>query len=650
MKLFTLSLLLVLTSVSTLANSLIPIASFNQMPMVQDPILSPDGKNIAVITNRDGVTQVSIVPFNNPKKMVPILELGAEKFRIETIYWANDERVLAVVSQPFKNGMRQTRSSHMYSAAIDGSDIRELRKKVKKAVNEGQNKSVDFLRLSPHFLSIFESDQDHILVTMSDKRDNYYSSVFKVNVNTGEFFKYIPNRDKIDTWYVDEQGEVLMAIGSDIDRHTDFRYYYTRQDNKADWELIKKRENYKSFTFRPVLFESKSNSVIIISDYKLYKDALWRFYIATGEYELLAQAPGDLDIDRALTVLEGDKRKVVGFSYTDNFSKRVYFEPAMQNLNKQITGMFAKRGIQAYLYHWDRALNHYLIYTVSDNKPVKFYSFDKSKGKLSPWYGQFPSLSKQKLSKVTPFDFKARDGMLLHGFITLPEGVKNPPLVMFTHGGPYGSQDTQSFDTYVQLFASRGYAVLQVNYRGSGGYGNNYLTSGYAQWGKKMQTDLYDALAWVKNKKLADTNNACAVGISYGGYASLAAAFQQPDQFKCIVSIAGVSDMDAQVRHWRRNGSLSYIRNVVNAADVSLKPISPVHFADKFKAPVLLIHGRVDTSVSFRQSEDMYKSLKKAKKEVSIELFKFGTHYRDDAENRKKSMGLMIDFVGKYLD
>jgi dipeptidyl aminopeptidase/acylaminoacyl peptidase len=639
-------ILLALFSVNSVAakKQQIPVSAFNQMPMVQQPTISPDGKNIAVITNQGDNTQVSIVPFENKKSMSVILELGGEKFRIDSIKWVNNERIIAIVSQPLRLGNIRLRTTHIYSASIDGKDVIELKKRA--GVKQS---ALDFYRSTPRFLSLLRKDKDHILVTINDKRDAYYSSVFKVNVKNGDYEKYITNSKKIVSWSVNRSGEILMAVGVDNDKNTDIKYIYTRKNSESPWVKVKEIEAYNDDTFSVVQYEPETNSIIIISDRKLEKDALWRYDIATGAYSLMAEAPGMLDIDGAVIEYEGDERKVVGIRYTDHFSKRILLDNESQSLNKQISTIFNKNGLQAFLYDWDKNKQRYIISSLSDTKPPKFFLFDLENPKIIPWYSAYPALARQKLAPVKPFEFKARDGMALNGYITLPLGVKNPPLIVHPHGGPYGVRDKQYFDPFVQLFASRGYAVLQVNYRGSGGFGNEYETSGYEKWGKEMQTDLIDAINWVKTNKLANTDSSCIAGASYGGYAALAAGYQTPEQFKCIVSIAGVGDMDAQVTNWRRRGAKSYIENVVNIEAVSLKPISPVHFAERFKAPVLLIHGKVDTRVSYRQSEDMYNALKKANKDVELELFKFGTHNLNDSVNRKKAMVLMIEFIDKHL-
>jgi len=276
--------------------------------------------------------------------------------------------------------------------------------------------------------------------------------------------------------------------------------------------------------------------------------------------------------------------------------------------------------------------------------------FNTKAMKFTPWFSEYPNLVKQELAEVESITFKARDGMELHGYYTVAKDSKNPPVVLFPHGGPV-ARDYKVFDPFVQLFASRGFAVLQVNFRGSDGYGLEYQKAGYNQWGDKMQTDLIDGLNWAKENRNANTNKACIVGASYGGYAALVAGFQTPNQFKCIASIAGISDLDKQVSHWRVRGAEEYVLNAVNDnGKINIKDISPIHNVDKFKAPVLLIHGQADTRVDFVQSELMHKELQKAGKDSKFVTFKFGTHNLNDAANRKVAMEELDKFLKKHLD
>jgi dipeptidyl aminopeptidase/acylaminoacyl peptidase len=650
LRIINVALILIILSFNTIAKSpLIPLKHFTQMPMVSTPSISPDGKNIAVILNQGEFTQVAVIPFNDRSNIKVLLQLGTEKYRIDDIYWGNDERILVSVTQPFMISLNRYRTTHLYSANIDGSEVFEIRKKVR-----GRNKKArDFYYNNPYLLSLLENEPEHILVTMRDERDGNYSSIFKVNIINGDFDKYLPNSKRIISWGVTRKGEVLLAFGVDKDPTTDIYHIYTRKHSDADWNLIKTIEDYKSDSFSVEMYESETNSIIVKSDHTeneedIAKDSLWRYHIATEKFELLGRAPENFDVTGAIIRREGEIRKVIGYSYNDGFIRYVYFDKKSNDLAKQIRSLFSKKDLQANLYDSDRNKERYIISTISDRKATQFYLFDKKTNKLSPWYGKYPQLDKYTLSKVEPFDFTARDGMKLHGYLTLPNNIKNPPVILYPHGGPY-ARDSQYFDTYVQMFASRGYAVLQVNFRGSTGYGNSYHTSGYMQWGKEMQTDLLDAMQWVNKSGKADTDNACIVGGSYGGYAALVAGFQTPDMFKCIISIAGISDMEKQINFWQRFGSDGYVDNAVSKDSAEMAKVSPVNHVSKFKAPVLLIHGKSDIRVSYYQSDKMYNELKDAGKDVEYELFNFGTHHLNDAANRTRAMTMMEAFLTKHL-
>jgi dipeptidyl aminopeptidase/acylaminoacyl peptidase len=649
LKIINLTLVLILISFNTIAKSpLIPLKHFTQMPMVSSPSVSPDGQNIAVILNQGEFTQVAVMPFNDRSKVKVLLQLGVEKYRIDDLSWGNDKRILVSVSQPYIIRNNKYRTTHLYSATIDGSDVFEIRKKSRKKTR------VEFYYNSPRLLSLLDDDPDHVLVTIRDPRDNNYSSIFKVNVNDGDFEKYLPNSKRIFSWGVTRTGEVLLAVGVDKNPDKDIEYIYTRKNSDADWKLVKTREAYKSHTFSVIMYEQETNSIIVNSDYTekkgdVAKDSLWRYHIDTEKFELLGRAPENYDVTSAIIRREGNRREVIGYKYNDGFVRYVYFNEHSDAFAKQIRDIFAKNNLQANIYDFDNKKERYIISTISDTKAGMFYLFDKKTNKLLPWYGQYPQLSKYELAKVQPFDFKARDGMKLHGYLTLPKNVKNPPVILHPHGGPY-ARDSQYFDTFVQMFASRGYAVLQVNFRGSTGYGNRYQTSGYKQWGKKMQTDLLDAMQWVKESGKANTEKSCIVGASYGGYAALVAGFQTPDMFKCIISIAGVSNMETQINHWKRFGSDGYVDNAVSDNPDEMAEVSPVNHASLFKVPVLLLHGQSDTRVSYNQSEVMYDALKNAGKDVEYELFKFGTHHLNDAANRTKAMTMMEAFLTKHLN
>jgi dipeptidyl aminopeptidase/acylaminoacyl peptidase len=625
----------------------LPIEHFNQMPMLQQPAISPSGKHLTGIYNNKNNTQVVVTQFGS-QDLQALVSLGGEKYRIESVQWANDKVILVSVSQPYEYNGLKLRTTHLYSADLEGKNVFEIRRST-KARRSTSTSELDFYYNSPNILNILPNETDHILVTTRDSRDGNYSSIYKVNINDGSFEKHIANTMRITQWITERSGKVLFAIGENSDQRDETQYIYTRKNENSDWKLIKKYIPFQSETFDPVVYEKETNTVLVLSDHELNKTALWRFNIDKLEYtELVAQAPGNFDIDSVIFKPSRTEVDVIGYKYVDNFVRRVYWDSEQKNIGNQLASLFAKSGLKSNIYDFSLDGNRYILSAVSDTSPVKYYLFDKSKKSLNLWFSQYPYLEGKILTSVTPITFNARDGMELYGYITLPNGVEKPPVILFPHGGPY-ARDYQYFDPFVQMMANEGYAVLQVNYRGSTGYGNKYLTSGYHEWGKAMQTDLLDAYDWIKKTDLVHKEKACIAGASYGGYAALVAGYQTPELFDCIVSIAGVSDLNDQITMWRRLGYFDYIENAVSEKKTDIDAISPYYHADKFKKPVLLIHGKKDTRVSYRQSKSMYNKLKSAGKDVKYEEFEYGTHFLNDATNRANAMKLMKDFFEEHL-
>jgi dipeptidyl aminopeptidase/acylaminoacyl peptidase len=297
-----------------------------------------------------------------------------------------------------------------------------------------------------------------------------------------------------------------------------------------------------------------------------------------------------------------------------------------------------------------------LVSAQKDNSPPKFFWLDLDKKSGGFWLSQYPDLEGKLLANVLPIEFEASDGMSLHGYLTLPnnQAKGKPPLIVFPHGGPQG-RDYQYFDPFVQFFASKGYAVLQVNFRGSTGYNNTYQSKGYRQWGKRMQQDVYDVIDWIKEADLVDTENSCMVGASYGGYVALTAAFQKPEQFKCIASIAGISSLvDLAEDEYKYESNRAFINKTVgNPTDSEtakeLASLSAINFVDKIKAPMLLIHGTHDTQVNFSQSSSFYDKAEDAGVDIDYIEFKNGTHYLDLNINRVATFKALGEFLDKHL-
>lgn len=636
-------------------NSSATSLDFNSMPLISDPTLSPNGKLIVAIYNGGDDTAIVTMPFGS-REIVSIASLSKDKFRVENVNWANDERVLVEVSEawPLKFGgaTRRVRVNHIYSISKDGKSSIELKRRKREKTS---NPSLDYYRSEPRILSFLPEDEDHILVEVADERDNYYSSVFKVNVNTGKHEKYLPNGKRIYWWGVDRNGQVRFAVGSDKNYRSIDQHFYFREDNDSEWEHIFKRTPFENETFSPFLYEQESHSLLVETDHSLAKNAIWRFDLNTKKFtDLIVEAPGNLDIASPVMWRQGGQTSFVGASYYRDFLEYIYLDKEKSSLYNDIRNLFAKKGLQASIFDSDESRNRFIISVNTDDAPSKYYLYDRKAKSIKFWFSQYPQLEKKQLAKVSRIEFKARDGMALNGYFTAAKNGNKAPLIVFPHGGPH-ARDYQYFNPWVQMFANSGFNVLQVNFRGSSGFGNLYKTAGYKQWGKVMQQDVIDGMNWVKGNGLADTSRACIVGQSYGGYSALVAGYKTPGLFDCIVSIAGISDIETMLKREAifgksRKFNAKYIGDTKSEKEMQdAAENSAINYASSFRAPVLLIHGKSDAVVSYEQSQDMAAALKKAKKEVDLEIIKFGTHYLDDASNREKSMSKVNEFLIKNL-
>jgi dipeptidyl aminopeptidase/acylaminoacyl peptidase len=249
--------------------------------------------------------------------------------------------------------------------------------------------------------------------------------------------------------------------------------------------------------------------------------------------------------------------------------------------------------------------------------PPTFYLVDLKNLKVVQQLAAYPELKREDLSITDPFEVKVRDGVKIRGYLTTPNGTngKKLPMVVLVHGGPFGIFERYAFDPEVQLFASRGYAVLQVNFRGSGGRGREFMHSGYQKWGREMQDDVTDAVKWAVGAGIADRGRICIYGASYGGYAALTGAFREPDLFKCAIGLAGVYDLPlmfekGDVTEMERD--VNFLRASLGTDTNELRLRSPVYNADKIRIPVMLIHGKDDVRAPFEHAQRMRAALQKA--------------------------------------
>ncbi|KFZ36391.1 hypothetical protein HR45_16320 [Shewanella mangrovi] len=478
-----------------------------------------------------------------------------------------------------------------------------------------------------------------------DQRDDYYT-LFKVTLENGTYEKYFTNEEKLDSLRTDIEGNIRVGVKIEklkgSEKHEKTIWYRDSLDEPM--KKIHSRILGEGETFDIVALSDDNVHAYVISDRENARQALWLYNIKTNEFEKELFSHPKYDV---AGVIHDNEGKVVGVYYYDDYERQYFFNQQQDQLTTVAQNLLPKA--QVYIVTSSKDQKRFMFSAQSPERVPVYYYVDLRQQKAGAWLASYPNLVKTQLAEPQKFEFAASDGMQLNGYLTLPHGVKNPPLIVFPHGGPT-SRDTKYYSPFVQYFAAKGYAVMQVNFRGSEGFGNHYETSGYFEWGKRMQRDVDDATDYVLANYPVAKHKSCLVGASYGGYVALTEAFQRPDKFDCYISIAGIADLKDLVEHERRDDN--FIKNIVPDEDSDtvdkLTEVSAAYHINEIKKPILLIHGTKDTQVSYHQSEEFYS---KAKSRIDIEYVEIDnmTHYLDDAEGRMETFKAIDEFLDKHL-
>jgi dipeptidyl aminopeptidase/acylaminoacyl peptidase len=335
-----------------------------------------------------------------------------------------------------------------------------------------------------------------------------------------------------------------------------------------------------------------------------------------------------------------------GYKFLDNTVADLY-----KRLEKEL------KNVEIVLISTNKDEDKFIIRTYSDRSLGSFYFYDKTKDELVKIADVSPWLSESELANMKPIEYKTRDGLTIHGYLTLPVGVvpKNLPVVVNPHGGPW-ARDVWTFNPEVQFLANRGYAVLQMNFRGSTGYGRKFWEASFGEWGLKMQDDVTDGVEWLKKQGIADPNRIAIYGGSYGGYCSLAGVTFSPDLYACAIDYVGVSNLFTFMKtippYWEPYRKMLY-EMVGNPGEITdslrLRATSPVFHTNRIKVPLLIAQGAKDPRVNQAESDQIVDALKTRNVAVEYILKENEGHGFQNQENRFEFYGRMEKFLEKHL-
>lgn len=613
--------------------------TFANLPMVEQPRVSPDGKQIATLYNSADGPAVAVAPFASMDFSI-VAKLKKNRDRLDFIRWSGNRFLIIGTSFPEFAAGQYFRVQRLYSVDLQENTSQLLTSRAFKRYRWYEYQTF-------RLLSALRDDETHALVSTFDERDNAMA-VFRVDLRNSDFEKVQANREEIDYWYADTKGVVRVGVQVEKEGSNTLKHIWYRDKAEGELKKIHTQILGQDDTFNILGLANDGTKVYVLSDRETRFESLWLYNVVNGEFEKkIFQAEG-FDINDALTNSQGE---IIGVEYFDDFYRAHYFDEANGKRERELGQLL--KGKEVTIASQSEDKKRILVLASSDDAVPVYYWFDLNTNKGGAWLASYPYLANRKFSKVENISFEASDGMNITGYLTMPHGVEKPKLVVMPHGGPH-ARDYKYFDPLVQYVASLGYAVLQVNFRGSSGFGSDFEVAGYYEYGKRMQKDVYNGMDWLINTGRVDGDKACVVGASYGGYWALTASFQQPDRFDCVVSISGISDLQDLVSDRERRDYFS--GNVVRDDDedtlskeiAGLSEVSAINHVSEIKAPILLIHGDNDTRVPYSQSADFYNKAKKHTVVKYIEI-KDGTHFFDDAESKQTMYREVGEFLQKHL-
>lgn len=618
-----------------------PLAAYGALPGVESMSLSPDGKAHAAIT-RVNETRLFVM-FDDTGKIRASMPVGDAKIR--SVRWASPTIALVTLSSTQNLGPDFVQSKvELHGAAriaMDGQKpelIFARDNSMARAVwgNYGtrtiEGKAVAF------FGGVqFKKSPDNL----SYEFDHGRPALFQVDLvsNRNRKVAYAPSEGVDREWLVDGAGQVAATLDI-LEGNGNWKITNQRGTAIANGKNLGGKVGFVAF--------GKDGSTVIYSE-TIAAEEIVRWFevpLAGGPaQEVFANA----DIER--TFIDPANGRMLGYLEKGAAPKPIFFDPARQADVARVYRAFPNRQVQ--IVDWSADFGKFLVHTSGNGDPGTWFTVDMATKRADPIGDDYPGIPTQQIGAISTVTYKAADGLDLDGILTLPPGhaAKGLPVVVLPHGGPH-THDEPVFDWWAQAFASRGYAVFQPNFRGSTGRGEAFKRAGYGQWGRKMQTDVSDGLAALAGRGVIDPKRACIVGASYGGYAALAGVTLQKGLYRCAVSVAGVSDLsDMYWTDYRESGGNDMLkRNLTESlgAPSTFAEVSPRKRAREADAPVLLIHGKDDTVVPYRQSTAMLDALRDARKPVEMVTLQSEDHYFSRSATRLQMLEAAVGFVAKH--
>src|SRR3984893_16618465 len=599
----------------------IPLRDFFRNPQTTGYELSPSGALIGFLKPVDSRLNIFVQP-NAGGEAKQITQVKDRDIR--AFFWKGDKYLLYLKDNSGDENF------HLFVSRSDGTGERDL---------------TPFDGVRADMIDDLEDHPTDLIVGLN-KRNKEVFDAYRLNVETGDLKLIAENPGNIASWTTDHDGNIRVATTTD---GVNTSLLYRKTENEP-WKTVVTTNFKESFT--PQFFTFDNKNLYGASNIGRDKTAIVEFDLDSAkETRVLFESP-EVDVSG---LYYSRKRKVItSVSYTTWKEQRKYFDPVTEQLYEMLEQKLP--GYDVYITSSNRDEDIFIVRTITDRSLGSFYLFDSRSGELTKLADRNPWLKEDELAEMKPVTYTARDGLTIHGYLTLPKGVapKNLPIVVNPHGGPW-ARDEWGFNPEVQFLVNRGYGGLQMNFRGSARDGRPFWEEGFKQWGLRMQDDISDGVKWLIEQGIADPRRVAIYGGSYGGYAVLSGLTKTPDLYAAGVGYVGGSNLFSFMKtippYWRPFLEMMY--EMVGNPDKDKKLFeenSPALNADKIKAPLFVAQGAKDPRVNIEESNQIVQALKNHGVDVEYMVKENEGHGFHNEENRFSFYEAMEKFLMKHLE
>lgn len=609
------------------------VADYFARPKAAAFQLSPDGKYMSYMEkDSDNKNHVYV---KNVATGEVIRAIEEEDELIRGYGWINNERLYYLMDQGGNENY------HIYAANIDGSNVKDL---------------TPFEDVTASIVNLLKDQKDYIIISMN-KNNKQIFEPFKLNVVTGELTLLYENSDvnnPIQDYIFDKDGNMrgYVKLVNGIEMET-----YYKDKNSQDFKLLKKTNWDDTFYITAFNYRSSNpDEAYVVSNLDSDKIKIVLYDLAKNEQIKEVYSHPVYDIS-GLRLSRKRNYELDAFQYQGEKLEIVPVSDLYKKMDATIRTQFP--GKQYYIVDHDDDENTFLVAIQSDKLYGTYYQYDVKSGQLTFLHDLMPQLKEEDMAEMRPITFTSRDGLTIYGYITLPKAAlqgQKVPLIVNPHGGPQGIRDTWGFNPETQLFASRGYATLQVNFRISGGYGKEFLRAGFKQIGRKLMDDIEDGVQYVISQGWVDKDRIAIYGGSHGGYATLMGLIKTPDLYVCGVNYVGVSNIETFFEsfpeYWKplREIVKEIWYDLDNPEEAKIaREVSPVYQVDKIKKPLFVIQGANDPRVKIAESDQIVTALRNKGFAVPYMVKYNEGHGFAREENRLELYTYMLGFLAQHL-